>query len=241
MFDAMRSAEHSNGSRPPHPPRAAITKWPSSCSIETNRPPRAAALLAALPAAGPDELSLIRDTLALHPAEAGTAQLRQALLDEAAEPGARLRAACVLSVVDPVPDATWDKLSASLTQALLAEDRHSVSRWIDLLGPAIRALIPELGRACRDSSRDSSTRSTAAEALTEVLVRRPDPATPRSVGRRIGARCVTHSPGSVDQAYRTRRIAQLLAWRAERKRQGPGQGSRCKTASCRLHRARSAG
>ena len=138
-------------------------------------PERASALLASLPSAGTDELSLIRDTLALHPAEAGAAQLRQTLFDESAAPGDRLRAACVLSVVEPVSDATWDKLSASLTQALLAEDRHSVSRWIDMLGPAVRALIPELGRACRDSSADSSTRSAAAEALTEALVRRPDP------------------------------------------------------------------
>ena len=104
-----------------------------------------------------------------------------------------LRAACVLSVIEPVSDVTWDKLSASLTQALLAEDRHSVSQ-LDRFARACDS--------CRDSrarprlprlERDSSTRSTAAEALTEALARRPEPRTTCSVGRRIAARCVTHS------------------------------------------------
>src|SRR5262249_46291361 len=109
---------------------------------------RAKLLRSLLLRAGPDELLVIRDTLAFHPAESSSAELRQVLLDEAAEPGVRLRAACGLSELDSVPAMTWDNLSVPLTQALLAEDRRLLSRWIDLLGPARRALISELGRAC---------------------------------------------------------------------------------------------
>ena len=137
-------------------------------------PERAVALRDLLPGAAAEEVSLIRDAIALHPAQSGREALHHALLDEAVDRGTRLRVACVLSALEPIPEGTWEKLSVPLTQALLAEDRRSEPHWIDLLGPASVRLIPELGRICGDATTESSTRSNAAEALTEALARQPD-------------------------------------------------------------------
>jgi eukaryotic-like serine/threonine-protein kinase len=138
---------------------------------------RAAALRARLVRAGMDELTVIRDTLAMHPDQAGVDQIRATLLDESAEPGVRLRAACVLTALGPVTEATWESSATALTQAILAEDRRAVAGWILLLGAASRKLIPELNRVTRDSTSDSTRRSTAAEALAETLVLSHDPVT----------------------------------------------------------------
>jgi eukaryotic-like serine/threonine-protein kinase len=44
-----------------------------------------------------------------------------------------------------------------------------------LLGPAAPYLVGPLGQVCRDAKRDSTTQSTAAEALAEVLRRKSQP------------------------------------------------------------------
>src|SRR5262249_11253048 len=62
---------------------------------------RAAALRARLLAAGPDEVNVIRDALAMHPERAGISVLHRVLLDESAEPGARLRVASALAAIGP--------------------------------------------------------------------------------------------------------------------------------------------
>ena len=49
----------------------------------------------------PSEVAVIRDALAAHPEQAGVDELRRVLRDEAAEPAARLRAACVLAALEP--------------------------------------------------------------------------------------------------------------------------------------------
>jgi eukaryotic-like serine/threonine-protein kinase len=131
-------------------------------------PRRASFLLDRLKKAQPDEVKVVRDTLAAHPEHVGTDALRKLYLDESAEPGARLRVACVLAAAET-------SAGSGLAEALLAEPRRAVPQWVELLGTAVHLLITPLGDLCRDSGREATVRSTAAEALAEVLERRHEP------------------------------------------------------------------
>src|SRR5262249_29605806 len=51
--------------------------------------------------AQPDEVRVLRDALALHPGHAGIDELRRLVGNDWTEPGARLRAACALAVLQP--------------------------------------------------------------------------------------------------------------------------------------------
>ncbi|HZW34356.1 MAG TPA: bifunctional serine/threonine-protein kinase/formylglycine-generating enzyme family protein [Isosphaeraceae bacterium] len=130
---------------------------------------RAAALRQRLLTAGPDEVTVIRVALAMHPQTAGLGELRGVMRDESAEPAARLRAACALAVVGLGLPAAEGSVGAALADALLAEDRLLIPRWLELLGPAVRLLVRPLGEVCCNPDRDPTTRSNAAEALAEVL------------------------------------------------------------------------
>jgi formylglycine-generating enzyme required for sulfatase activity len=138
-------------------------------------PKRAAYLRARLLAAELDELKVIRDALAAHPGHAGIEAVVRVLLDESAEPGARLRAACGLVALDPASAGKCEAVAPSLCEALLAEDHRTVTTWLELLGPAAPLLVPPLGQACCDAKRDATTQSTAAEALAEALKRGSQP------------------------------------------------------------------
>ncbi|MFI5459033.1 MAG: protein kinase [Isosphaerales bacterium] len=135
---------------------------------------RAAALRARLPAAQPDEVMVVRESLAAHPEHAGIDELNRVLRDESAEPGARLRVACVLVALAPASASDWSAIAAPLSESLLSEDRRVVPRWLELLGPAASLLVPTLGQVCRDAGRDPATQATAAEALAEILKRGPE-------------------------------------------------------------------
>jgi serine/threonine protein kinase/formylglycine-generating enzyme required for sulfatase activity len=138
---------------------------------------RAAALRARIATAEADELAIIREALASHPVMAGVESIRRVVFDDLAAPAARLRAACVLAELGSAQPAEWSNVAPAFTNALLAEDRRTVPRWLDLLGPAAPSLIATLGGVCRELKQDSTTRSTAAEALTELLTRRHDSVT----------------------------------------------------------------
>jgi eukaryotic-like serine/threonine-protein kinase len=58
-----------------------------------------------------------------------------------------------------------------LTDALLAEDRRELPRWLKLLGASAGSLAPSLGAICRDAGRGATSQSTAAEALADILKR----------------------------------------------------------------------
>lgn len=135
---------------------------------------RAEALRAWLTDANPDEVVLIRDALIPHPAEAGLDTLRQRVLDDSTPSAVRLRAACVLTGLEDVDVKTWAPAAVPLAQALLAEDRRTVSRWLNLLGPAVPVLVPPLSQICSDRDRESATRTGAAEAVAEALTKRGD-------------------------------------------------------------------
>ena len=64
-------------------------------------PERAGFLRDRLVSAQPDEARVIGEALAAQPHEAGVEVLQKQLKDEAAEPGARLRVACVLAAIEP--------------------------------------------------------------------------------------------------------------------------------------------
>jgi len=140
-------------------------------------PARARFLFDRVLAAGPDEVKVIGETLAAHPEFAGVDMLRQVLVDESSEPGARLRAGCALAKLDPASTSAWTTIAAQLAEALLAEDRRALWRWIEQLGGAAPLLVPQLGAICRDATRDSTAQSTAAEALAAILAGAGEPVT----------------------------------------------------------------
>ena len=139
-------------------------------------PERAAFLRDRLVVAGPDEVEVIRNALAVHPRSAGKDDLRGVLVDESAELGARLRVACALAAIEPGVHAISGTIAALLTDALLAEHRRELPRWLKLLGASAGPLVPPLGVICSDASRGAGNQSTAAEALADILKRERQPA-----------------------------------------------------------------
>jgi formylglycine-generating enzyme required for sulfatase activity len=139
-------------------------------------PERAKALRTWLLTAVPDEVRLIGDALAEHPAHSGLTDLHRLPLDDAAEPRARLRAACVLATLEPASVGELSAVAAPLAEALLSEDSRTLSRWIELLGPARTVLIPALSDICRGRGREGIAHRAAADAVAEILVRQDQPA-----------------------------------------------------------------
>ena len=105
---------------------------------------------------------------------AGIELLRAVLLDESAEPSARLRVACVLAKVDPEGAKDRQKAAAALTLALMSEDRRTITRWVELLGPAARELVAEMAKECQRRTADPLARTQIAAVLAEALTRDRD-------------------------------------------------------------------
>ena len=136
---------------------------------------RAAKLRARLAEAGPDEVALIRDTLAIDPATARGDLLLSALRDDSSMDPARLRVACALAGLSPVEAVDWTSAASALVRGLLDEDRGTHTQWLKLLGPARAILVPTLEDICGDEGREPTRRSTAAEALAWALSAQHDP------------------------------------------------------------------
>ncbi len=113
---------------------------------------------------------MIADALATHPDHAGIRELHRALRDESAEPGARLRAACALAVIEPGfslgPDAS--ATASLLAEALLTEPGETRSLWFAMLGPAARSLVQPIVKICCDPPRDPTVQVLAIALLTEA-------------------------------------------------------------------------
>ncbi len=133
------------------------------------RAERAHFLAGRLLLAGPDLVRVIRDVLGEHPADAGIENLRSVLRDEAFDPGARLRVACVLVRLDPASVETIRELAPTLAEALINEQPQDVPRWIELLGRGSAMLEAPLRSICCDRGRDTREQSIAAEALAVSL------------------------------------------------------------------------
>jgi formylglycine-generating enzyme required for sulfatase activity len=137
---------------------------------------RALGLRARLLKAGPDEVALIRDTLATDPATARSDLLLFTVRDDLATDANRLRAACALVGLAPVENEVWTGVASNLVRGLLhGEDRRTHRQWLALLGPA-RPIIDSLRKVCADVGYDPVARSTAAEALAGTLSTQHDPA-----------------------------------------------------------------
>jgi formylglycine-generating enzyme required for sulfatase activity len=127
-----------------------------------------------LGAPGPERVELIRSALAARPEHADVDELRVVLSEQTGNLGIYLRATCALAKLDRGVLAGSPQMDALLAQALLAEDRRDVPRWLDLLGPFVSRLLTPLGEYCRDRQTDPDVRLIAAEALAEALKRRGD-------------------------------------------------------------------
>jgi serine/threonine protein kinase/formylglycine-generating enzyme required for sulfatase activity len=137
---------------------------------------RAAKLRARLADAGPDEVVLIRESLASDAATARGDLLLNTLRDESSTDSARLRVACALAGLSPVKTEDWTPAASALVEGLLGEDHRMQPQWLELLGPACAIIVPPLESICGNEGRDPTTRSTAAEALAWALSTRHDPA-----------------------------------------------------------------
>ncbi len=128
----------------------------------------------ALEAPGPGRLSVIRGVLAAHPEHAGADALCETLRDASAEPRVRLRAACVLAVLEPVAVEQLGSEAPILARALIDEGGQSLPGWMDMLEPALGSLAGPLSQLCSDPEVHSVQSVIAAEVLAEILKRRGD-------------------------------------------------------------------
>jgi eukaryotic-like serine/threonine-protein kinase len=137
---------------------------------------RAAKLRARLAEAGPDEVALIRETLAADPTTARSDLLLNTLRDESGADAVRLRVGCALAGLVPVDVEDWNPAASALVRGLLEEDRRAHPQWLKLLGPARAVIVPPLESICGDDARDPTRRATAAEVLAWALSTQNDPA-----------------------------------------------------------------
>jgi serine/threonine protein kinase/formylglycine-generating enzyme required for sulfatase activity len=80
--------------------------------------------------------------------------------------GRRLRAACLLAMLDP--DSTrWAGVAAPTVADLAAENPFHAARWAEALRPAGRWLVPALADLFRSPATTETARSIAASALAD--------------------------------------------------------------------------
>jgi formylglycine-generating enzyme required for sulfatase activity len=119
-----------------------------------------------LPNATPEEAHLVRDALQDRRAQLAPALWR--LLDDPERSGGtRLRAACILAMLDPDP-APWARHASDVVAALVMEDPGRLMGWIDLLRPVRRLLLEPLRVAFRERGRPAKSQA-AASILAEYL------------------------------------------------------------------------
>jgi formylglycine-generating enzyme required for sulfatase activity len=145
-------AAHSPADSPEHL-RASLALLPSDGS-------QAGYLQERLWTAGPAEVGLIRDALAERwPAQAP--RLWATLTDPDADPGRRLRAACILAAADRDGQG-WRQSGDAVVSILLAEDPLAVSGWTGLLRPVRAELTVPLREAFDNRSRPEQSHVAAA-------------------------------------------------------------------------------
>ena len=85
----------------------------------------------------------------------------------------RLRAACALAGLDPAAPQ-WHEIAPRIVDALLAEDWFLGPRWVDLLRPASRALIPPLSDLARSADDRDDRRARATRIFLEYAAAEPE-------------------------------------------------------------------
>ena len=133
--------------------------------------------------AQPEEVAALRGVLAAHPAQAGAEALRRVLRDEAADPAARLRAACACRPwIRPWPAAP--------------ARRPRRPRWPRRCWPSIAARSRD-GWTCSARSPRTCCRRSPRSAATPTANPTPRPPPPRPWPTCSGAATATSSwPGS---------------------------------------------
>jgi serine/threonine protein kinase len=121
---------------------------------------------------GPEEVRVIAEELTSH-RPGILPPLWRAARDPASGPGRRLRAACALAGLDPTAQE-WPDIAPQVIEALLAEDWFLGPRWVDLLRPAGRALIPPLGALARSSDDRGDRRGRATRIFLEYAAAEPE-------------------------------------------------------------------
>jgi serine/threonine protein kinase len=106
--------------------------------------------------AEPQEVNVLAEALRPH-AETLSGRLWAVLADAKADPGPRLRAACVLAAYAP-DDPRWENVSGDVVARLLAESALLVGRWAEALQPVRRILLPPLAVALLEEKRSTAER-----------------------------------------------------------------------------------
>src|SRR5262245_19488373 len=128
-------------------------------------------LIAYLPYCRPEELAPVRDALRPH-ARLAAGRLWQVLLDEQAQPGQRLRAACALAAYAP-DDGRWPSVAAQIVEPLVLEGPFGAGEWAKSLWPVRRHLVGPL-TAASFNRRYEVERYLAANLLADYAAYQPD-------------------------------------------------------------------
>ncbi len=109
---------------------------------------------------GPDEVVAILRVLVLYK-ETLVKPLWTVLVDVKADPGQRLRVACVLAAYAP-DDDRWDKVSGDIAVRLVAENPLVIGKWAECLRPVGRHLLPPLAVLLLEEKRSAAERRIIA-------------------------------------------------------------------------------
>ena len=132
----------------------------------------ARSLIGPLLEGGPEEIRVIAEELSSH--RPGVLDpLWRAARDPVSGPGRRLRAACALAGLDPTAPQ-WPDIAPQVIDALLAEDWFLGPRWVDLLRPAGRALIPSLSALAHSADDRGDRRARAMRIFLEYAAAEPE-------------------------------------------------------------------
>lgn len=124
----------------------------------------------------PERVELVCECLAAHPELAMPDVLRGVLTNDAAAPGDRLRAACALAALQEDRLDELEGTIPAIASALLQEPIRKIPGWLRLLRPLQEKLVARLREMCANADVESVTRTTAAEALSQILTNPLDPA-----------------------------------------------------------------
>lgn len=129
-------------------------------------PERAKALCELACSSEPEDLVILRETLASAPGQVPTLDLWAIVRHSNTDRPTRLRAASVLAALQPAgPD--WAEHAPAIAAAWLAEEPGRLARWLKLLDPAASGLLPKIAEALSLTDVQPSTFRPLILALTE--------------------------------------------------------------------------
>jgi serine/threonine protein kinase/formylglycine-generating enzyme required for sulfatase activity len=133
---------------------------------------QAKSLYARLRTAGPKEVIAIRAVLVPYAGPVAEG-LWPVLEDRRADPGERLRAACVLATYAP-DDDRWEKVSGDVAARLVAENALVIGQWAGALKPVGRHLLPSLATLLLEEGRSAESRRLITSVYAGYVEGVPD-------------------------------------------------------------------